>query len=81
MVVNEFNLLDTAFGPRKAEAPPTIHPYTVASLAVSAEFLESIAGRDAQIAQTPRCFSGVEHLELSHQRLPKLWWYASGCGS
>ena len=54
MVVDEFNALRMAVDPRKADAPLVVHPNTVLSPSIPAEFLQSVARRKAEIVQSHR---------------------------
>lgn len=69
MIVNDLNLVRVTVVPTKADAPLIVHANTVLAGPIALEFLEPIAGRDAEIIQNLRCVYGDEFAEHGPQEL------------
>jgi hypothetical protein len=69
VVIDDFNVFGIAIGPAKTDAPLVIDSNAVLPSTVTAEFLDPITGRDAEILQLDR---RVDEAELAEHRAPEV---------
>ena len=69
MVVNKLDLVRIAVPPAETNAPLIIDANTVLARSLPFEFLQAIAGRDAQVLEL---LGGVNEAEFSEHRPPEI---------